>query len=347
MPKPRRGRSRGRDWQLRGRARTGSRDGEQARGGERSCPAVGEEFPVSPAAPGRSRESLARPARRHSARAPAGRAGLPRSSPRPPGPPRLAHRHPLRRHIWLHRCSARVRRARRGGAACALGPVYAERRGLPWAGGCLGACGRCTSSCGHASPARSRLTFPSRVSGPRPGLAPGSPGPRRAALDSRPGRRAEAGTWPRCPRPSTLRWDGYVFLSKDQESGLGGGAGRARPPLCGQEGRCVPGRPHPRKGKFEKLVIGGGRTRPGRPPSERRAHLVPGPGSPSAPKGQGPHPQLLPRATCPRTGFLAQSCCSKVSRRKAIAKGNLSRSTAGWRGCGREWGLSGGRRSIY
>lgn len=37
--------------------------------------------------------------------------------------------------------------------------------GLPWVGGCYRACGRCTSSCGRASPARSRRTFPSRVSG--------------------------------------------------------------------------------------------------------------------------------------------------------------------------------------
>ena len=62
--------------------------GSRLRGGKRSCPAVGEEFPVSPAAPGRSRESLARPARRHPARAPAGRAGLPRtpSAARAPAP---------------------------------------------------------------------------------------------------------------------------------------------------------------------------------------------------------------------------------------------------------------------
>lgn len=65
---------------------------------------------------------------------------------------------------------------------------------------------------------------------------------------------------------------------------MAGGARGVWPPLCGQERRCVlaafAARPHPRKGKFEKLVIwrrqgnSGLERLPPRPP-ELLAHLGP------------------------------------------------------------------------
>lgn len=67
------------------------------------------------------------------------------------------------------------------------------------------------------------------------------------------------GLGPRAPVPCA--GTGGLFFPKARKVASAGGAQGARSPLCGQEGRCVPGRPHPRKGKFEKLVIGGGRTR--------------------------------------------------------------------------------------
>lgn len=167
-------------------------------------------------------------------RSPGGRSpSLLRSSPRPPGascgPPNSRDRRP-----HLARTSARrarggpgTQRGRRVKAqpgvpearfAAPQGPVYDERQGLPWVGGCSGACGRCTSSCGRASPARSRRTFPSRVS-EWPGRDAGSPlgllGPPptpRAAIDSRPrvparGRKREVCSGPSRPRPAEIAED--------------------------------------------------------------------------------------------------------------------------------------------
>lgn len=160
-------------------------------------------------------------------------------------------------------------RVREGAGCCALGSVYDEHRGLPWVGGCSGACGRCTSSSGRASPARSRHTFRSRVSGPPAGLgeAPGVPGAPRpfAALDRRPQESsalAETGKFPLGhPRSASLLATGMCefFFQKRRKVKVARGAGRVWPALCGQERRCVlaafEARPHPRKGKFEKLVI--------------------------------------------------------------------------------------------
>lgn len=265
LPKPRRGRSRGRDWQLRERARAGSRAAEQAPGGERSCPAVGEEFPVSPAAPGRSRESLARRARRHSARAPAGRAGLQLRSPRPPGPP--APRPPPpprgpRRHIWPHRCwaPARVRRARRRGVRARAGLCGAA--GAAMGRGLLGGLWplhvvlwtRIASTIPPHVP-KSGEWLPARTwrRGPR------VPAGLRLTVGLGGGPKPGRGLGPRAPVPCA--GTGGLCFPKARKVASAGGARGARSPLCGQEGRCVPGRPHPRKGKFEKLVIGGGRTR--------------------------------------------------------------------------------------
>lgn len=98
------------------------------------------------------------------------------------------------------------------------------------------------------------------------------------------GRKPGRGLGPRAPVPCA--GTGGLSFPKARKVASAGGARGARSPLCGQEGRCVPGRPHPRKGKFEKLVIGGGRTRR----ASERAAGTPGPGLgwPSAPKGQGP-----------------------------------------------------------
>lgn len=156
------------------------------------------------------------PARAHArgrsrppAQLPSAAGGLP-APRRPPGPlfaaepaPHLARTSawPAGRGVPRGRGVEAQPGVREGAGCCALGSVYDEHRGLPWVGGCSGACGRCTSSSGRASPARSRHTFRSRVSGPQPGLAgrlgsPGLPapsprltgGPRNAA----PGRKRES-----------------------------------------------------------------------------------------------------------------------------------------------------------
>lgn len=87
---------------------------------------------------------------------------------------------------------------------------------------------------------------------------------------------------------------------KTRRVAVAGGAGRTRPPLCGKEGRRAgsPGRPHPRKGKFEKLVIGRVRTRPGRPlssghtwfPAQDRLAAPKGQDTPSSAPGKGHMP---------------------------------------------------------
>lgn len=146
----------------------------------RSCPAVGEEFPVPPAGRGEVERASERvsegvshsrapivytPVRK--ADAPRAAAGRPAPSPASRAPGRA----PCRcRHIWPHlatsgagsrapgECSRAWGRLRLGGS------VYAERRGLPWVRGCSGACGRSRSSCGCASPAPCRRTSRSRVS---------------------------------------------------------------------------------------------------------------------------------------------------------------------------------------
>lgn len=120
------------------------------------------------------------------AQLPSAAGGLP-APRRPPGPPLAAERAPHLAHTSARSAERGVPRGRgaeaqpgvrEGAGRCAPGSVYDEQRGLPWVGGCSGACGRCTSSCGRASPARSHRTFRSRVSGPKPGLAGllGSPG---------------------------------------------------------------------------------------------------------------------------------------------------------------------------
>ncbi|EAW64411.1 transforming growth factor, beta receptor II (70/80kDa), isoform CRA_b, partial [Homo sapiens] len=114
---------------------------------------------------------------------PSAAGGLP-APRRPPGPllageraPHLARTSalPARRGVRRGRGAEAQPGVREGAVRCAGGSVYDEQRGLPWVGGCSGACGRCTSSCGRVSPARSHRTFRSRVSGPQPGLG-GAPG---------------------------------------------------------------------------------------------------------------------------------------------------------------------------
>lgn len=98
---------------------------------------------------------------------------------------------------------------------------------------------------------------------------------------------------PRCPLPHA--GTGAFFFAGLRESGRGRGAPFAR----AGKAQCPPrpGHPHPRKGKFEKLVIRAGRSRG---PSGLQAAGTPGspPGMAQPPRnGRGPLPQLLPRAT--------------------------------------------------
>lgn len=99
------------------------------------------------------------------------------------------------------------------------------------------------------------------------GGAPGVPGAPRpfAALDRRPqerSARAETGKFPlglsRSASPLATGMCEF-FFQKRRKVKVARGAGRVWPALCGQERRCVlaafEARPHPRKGKFEKLVI--------------------------------------------------------------------------------------------
>lgn len=120
------------------------------------------------------------------AQLPSAAGGLP-APRRPPSPPlaaepasHLAHTsaRSAGRRVPRGRCAEAQPGVRESAGRCALGSVYDEQRGLPWVGGCSGACGRCTSSCGRTSPARSHRTFRSRVSAPKTGLAGllGSPG---------------------------------------------------------------------------------------------------------------------------------------------------------------------------
>lgn len=238
------GQSRGRDWQLRGRARAGSRAGGAGSGAARGpAQLLARSFLFPPQRQGEVvSHSRARPDDTPRAHPPAGPAS--RAPPRPPGPLRLARCYPCARRAAPHLAAPLPApgagpEGAGGGAAGALGPVYAERRGLPWAGGCSGACGRCTSSCGRASPARSRRTFPSRVSGPYPVSALGSPGPHRVALDSGPGceRGRKPGRVPDPRGPAPRAGTCAFFFSKNPESGRGGGRG-AHPAPFVREGRA-------------------------------------------------------------------------------------------------------------
>lgn len=185
------------------RAGAGSGAGRRLRAAGGPAQLLARSFLFPPRRRVKRSESPARPARLHarartrpdgtgpgqeraSCAAPLGRRGPPRASPAS-SPLLLAAAQPA---PHLARTSARPAQARgpREGAARRRSQGSGEapgRRsmtiggGLPWVGGCSGACGRCTSSCGRASPARSLRTSRSRVSGPQPGLggAPGVPPP--------------------------------------------------------------------------------------------------------------------------------------------------------------------------
>lgn len=176
-----------------------------------------------------------------------------RSSPRPPG---ASSRPPSSPDLRPHLARTSARRAQDGPGilrgrgvkaqpgvpearfAAPPGPVYDERRGLPWVGGCSGACGRCTSCCGRASPARSHRKFPSRVSerprsdaGDPLGLLAAPPTP-RAAIDSRPrvparGRKRDVCSGPSRPRPAGIPGR---FLAKE-DSSVAGDLGTLMTPL--------------------------------------------------------------------------------------------------------------------
>lgn len=234
------------------------------------------------------------------AQLPSAAGGLP-APRRPPSPPlaaepasHLAHTsaRSAGRRVPTGRCAEAQPGVRESAGRCALGSVYDEQRGLPWVGGCSGACGRCTSSCGRTSPARSHRTFRSRVSAPKTGLAGllGSPGLLCAALDRRPrerSARAETGKFALghpCSPTALATGMCEFFFQKRRKVRVAGGAGSVWPPLCGQERRCVlaafEARPHPRKGKFEKLVIWRRQGNSGlellrRRPPKQLAHLGP------------------------------------------------------------------------
>lgn len=257
-------------------------------------------------------ESLARPDRRQprartrpgqepaSCAAPLGRRGPPRASPASKPPSRggsgitsgPTSARSAGRRVPTGRCAEAQPGVRESAGRCALDSVYDEQRGLPWVGGCSGACGRCTSSCGRTSPARSHRTFRSRVSAPKTGLAGllGSPGLLFAALDRRPrerSARAETGKFALghpCSPTALATGMCEFFFQKRRKVRVAGGAGSVWPPLCGQERRCelasFEARPHPRKGKFEKLVIWRRQGNSGlellrRRPPKQLAHLGP------------------------------------------------------------------------
>lgn len=211
-------------------------------------------------------------------RSPGGRSpSLLLSSPRPPGassgPPSSRGRRPHLARILRGRGVKAQPGVPEARFAAPQGPVYDERRGLPWVGGCSGACGRCTSFCGRASPARSRRTFPSRVSewpgrdaGGSLGLPAPPPAP-GAAIDSRPrdpvrGRKREV-----CSGRSRLRpaGDRGRSLAKEQDSPLAGDLGTLLAPLCAHErrgrprGACTPGKGSLRSWNLEEHQQGTGR----------------------------------------------------------------------------------------
>lgn len=300
------------------------------------------------------------------AQLPSAAGGLP-APRRPPGPllavdpePHLARTsaRPAGRGVPRGRGAEAQPGVREGASRCARGSVYDERRGLPWVGGCSGACGRCTSFCGRASPARSLRTFRSPVSGPQPGLAGrlGSAGLPASALrlTGSPGNAALGGNGNVSPRASRSlaplaagMWEFY--FQKRRKVKVAGGAGRVWPPLCGQERRCAlaafEARPGPRKGKFEKLVIwrrqgsSGLERRPPRPPKQL-AHLgpprpvamlraYPGLAEPPHKRPVTPSLALGKGHTLPQPGFLARSSCRHPPDNRTICKAKLSDSTEG------------------
>lgn len=204
-------------------------------------------------------------------RSPGGRSpSLLLSSPRPPGassgPPSSGDRRPHLARILRGRGVKAQPGVPEARFVAHQGPVYDERRGLPWVGGCSGACGRCISSCGRASPARSRRTFPSRVSewpGRDPGGSLGLPAPPpapRAAIDSRPRdpvreRKREVCSGPSRFRPAGIR---ARSLAKEQDSPLAGDLGTLLTPFVrARKARSAARGLEPRKGKFKKLELGG------------------------------------------------------------------------------------------